>query len=157
MVAATKPSYQEPYDHSHLDKDIIYTTPWENFISLLIVLYEAIVSFFQSLFAPGDYMPRIYTPSNPTYWKAYKRNPKDIITNTLTAEVREKQANGELEPGLDDDEEKEKYDVRARKREVETVSIRSFVSSRCPSLHKGEPLMRNPRSSFGKAKLLLTP
>ncbi len=149
MVAATKPPYHDlngqngySYDRSHLDKDIIYTTPWENFVTLLIALFQAIVSFFQNLFTPGDYMPRIYTPNNPAYWKAYKRDPKDIITNTLTAELRERQANGELGPAnVDNDDKKTKYDVKSKKRELETVSIRSFVTSRCPSLHKGERLI----------------
>lgn len=117
-------------------------TPWQNLVSLLVAVYNTILGFLKALVAPADYMPRLYSPREPVYFQALKRAPEDIITNKLTAEMRERQANGEHQQHSTPDEPEvglyanEKAPVKS-KRETETVSIRSFVEARCPSLRKG--------------------
>ncbi|KAF8329178.1 Alpha/Beta hydrolase protein [Cantharellus anzutake] len=78
-------------------------------------------------------MPRVYTPGRPVYWKAYKRDPEDIVTNRWKKSLEESGVKeGEGERNVAEAEVR----VKSKKREIETVSIRSFVLSRCPSLLK---------------------
>lgn len=116
------------------------TTPLETLVSLLVALLNSILAFLKSLSAKPDYLPRLYYPTEPAYFTAKKRDPKDIITNTLTQEQRDQQGSGELrhsdeQPTLGPYSSGNSPVKPSRKTEI--ASIRSFVESRCPTLLKG--------------------
>lgn len=119
-----------------VDQDV--TTAWERFLSLLVAFGNAVVALFKPLWQRGDYMPRLYSPTNPAYFTARKRDSASIITNLLTDEKRAAQASGSAHlsiranGGCD-----AKAMALSHARDTETVSIRSFVESRCPTMKQG--------------------
>lgn len=132
-------------DHDNMQTDQDVTTAWERFVSLLVIFGNAVVAFFKSIWARGDYMPKVYTPTKPAFFTARKRDPATIITNLLTDEKREAQASGAL-PHHDEPEGTGQQPVldkgaktiaTLQQRETESVSLRSFVESRCPTMKKG--------------------
>ena len=130
-------------DHDNMQTDQDVTTAWERFVSLLVAFGTAVVVFFKSFWARGNYMPILFTPTNPAYFTARKRDPATIVTNLLTDEKREAQATGTAAQGQDElsappeEPAKGKEITVSNQRETETVSIRSFVESRCPTMKKG--------------------
>jgi hypothetical protein len=137
-------------DHDNMQGDQDVTTAWERFVSLLVVFCNAVVAFFRSIWARGDYMPKLYTPTNPAFFTARKRDPATIVTNLLTDEKREAQASGAAVAHNDEDEaaasthldKSAKAIAISQQRETESVSIRSFVESRCPTMKKGTSASR---------------
>lgn len=121
-------------DHD-ADAADVTTTAWERILSLLVGLYSSILSLFSSVWARGDYLPRLTTPNDPAYFTARKRDAATIITNLLTDEKRAAQANGETHG--DGGESDNKALELSKKRGTEVVSIRSFVESRCPTMKQG--------------------
>jgi hypothetical protein len=128
-------------DHDAFQLNQDGTTAWERFLSLLVAFWSAVVGFFKSLGPSKDYMPRVYTPRNPVYLNARKRDPATIITNVLTDEMRDAQAQRHGDgPDADAGDGGHDWVKPASKedtREFERVSIREFVESRCPTMSKG--------------------
>lgn len=114
----------------------------ESYGAMLLSIIHTIVQFFRTLaaaiFTPTDYSVQMYYPTAPAYFQAKKRAPEDVVTTRLTEENRKKHSQGfigeEYEEGY---APFEKPDEEQQKRPTETVSVRSFLESRCPSLLKG--------------------
>ncbi|KAF8323184.1 hypothetical protein DL93DRAFT_639381 [Clavulina sp. PMI_390] len=115
-------------DHSSMQlKDKNVTSGWERFLSMLVAFGNAVLAFFRSLVPKSDYMPKLFSPSAPTYFTARRRDPATIITNKWAA----------VDAGANFDEIDDKTALAiAENRATETVSIRSFVEARCPTMKK---------------------
>lgn len=126
-------------DHDNIMTDQDVTTAWERFLSLLVAFGQAVIAFFKAPWQRGDYMPRLYTPTNPAYFTARKRDPATIITNLLTDEKRAAQASGAAHLTTSGDVNCDaKAMALSQIRDTETVSVRSFVESRCPTMKQGK-------------------
>jgi len=134
-------------DHDNMQKpDQVVTTGWERFISLLVAFGTMVMAFFKAVWARGDYMPKLYTPTNPAGFNARIRDPATIVTNILTtttadggAGADKKKQEGAQTAGATNAvfrDEKE-ITLSQQQRETEPVSIRSFVEGRCPTMQKG--------------------